>query len=134
MSLRQLCVFFTLIWATLGTANANPEKTATSDDWTQVVRSSPYWVSQGVYSNVLTIRGWVLKETGYCANADRHILFDMRGQFLAGSAMALIVTKPRPGLTTPGRRCSMITAPIPGCLAKQARPATPSPWPATSHT
>lgn len=83
MSLRQLCVFFTLAWATLGTASANPEKTATSDDWTQVVRSSPYWVSQGVYSNVLTIRGWVLKESGYCAETDRHILFDMRGQFLA---------------------------------------------------
>ncbi len=83
MSLRQLWVFFTLAWATLGTASANPEKTTTSDDWTQVVRSSPYWVSQGVYSNVLTIRGWVLKESGYCAETDRHILFDMRGQFLA---------------------------------------------------
>lgn len=52
------------------------------DSWTSVVRSSPYWVSQGVYQNITTIRHWVLKETGYCSDTDRHILFDMRGQFL----------------------------------------------------
>ena len=53
------------------------------DDWTRVVRESPYWISQGVYRNILTIRSWVLGETGYCKEPERHILFDMRGQFLA---------------------------------------------------
>ncbi|MEE3168691.1 MAG: transglycosylase SLT domain-containing protein [Pseudomonadota bacterium] len=52
-------------------------------DWTDIVRTSPYWVSQGVFDNILTIRRWVLKETGYCAESDRHVLFDMRGRFLA---------------------------------------------------
>lgn len=52
------------------------------DDWTDVVRSSPYWVSQGVYKNIVTIRRWVLKESGYCSESERHILYDMRGQFL----------------------------------------------------
>ncbi len=50
--------------------------------WVQVVRNSPYWVSQGVHQNILTIRRWVLGESGYCSNTDRHILFDMRGRFL----------------------------------------------------
>ena len=53
------------------------------DDWTRVVRDSPYWISQGVYRNILTIRSWVLEETAYCKEPERHILFDMRGQFLA---------------------------------------------------
>lgn len=52
------------------------------DDWKDVVRASPYWVSQGVYENIITIRRWVLKETGYCSDSERHILYDMRGQFL----------------------------------------------------
>ncbi|MDL0432842.1 hypothetical protein QPM17_16990 [Marinobacter sp. TBZ242] len=51
-------------------------------NWTSIVRSSPYWMSQGVYQNIITIRRWVLKESGYCSDTDRHILFDMRGQFL----------------------------------------------------
>lgn len=52
------------------------------DDWTSVVRLSPYWVSQGVFDNIITIRRWVLEESGYCEEPDRHILYDMRGQFL----------------------------------------------------
>ena len=47
-----------------------------------IVRGSPYWVSQGVYENITTIRRWVLKERGFCSNQDRHVLFDRRGQFL----------------------------------------------------
>lgn len=82
-SLRQLCLFFILAGAALNQARAEPDRPEPENDWTQVVRSSPYWVSQGVYSNILTIRGWVLKESGYCAEIDRHILFDMRGQFLS---------------------------------------------------
>lgn len=55
-----------------------PEK-----DWVSIVRDSPYWVSQGVYENITTIRRWVLKERGFCSRQDRHILFDRRGQFLS---------------------------------------------------
>ena len=89
MSLRQLCVFFILACAGPNMASAGPEPPVANNEgdaghaWTQVIRNSPYWVSQGVYRNVLTIRGWVLRESGYCAETDRHILFDMRGQFLA---------------------------------------------------
>jgi hypothetical protein len=54
-----------------------PEK-----DWVTIVRGSPYWVSQGVYENITTIRRWVLKERGFCSRPDRHILFDRRGEFL----------------------------------------------------
>lgn len=83
MSLRQLGAFFILAGVVLNQASADADEPTPTDTWTQVVRTSPYWVSQGVYSNILTIRGWVLRESGYCADIDRHILFDMRGQFLA---------------------------------------------------
>ncbi|MFC7294709.1 transglycosylase SLT domain-containing protein [Marinobacter aromaticivorans] len=85
-SLRQLVLIFTL--ATLTQAPALAEEGQAGDEgadtagWTAIVRNSPYWASQGVYRNILTIRRWVLKESGYCSNPDRHILFDMRGQFL----------------------------------------------------
>lgn len=55
---------------------------ADSDGWMQVVRDSPYWESQGVYDNIVTIRRWVLTASGYCSESDRHILFGRRGQFL----------------------------------------------------
>lgn len=51
-------------------------------DWVTIVRDSPYWISQGVYQNITTIRRWVLKERGFCSTPDRHILFDRRGAFL----------------------------------------------------
>ncbi|WP_153045469.1 transglycosylase SLT domain-containing protein [Marinobacter salexigens] len=85
-SLRQLVLFFTL--TTLAHTPAKAEETQADNNmaepagWTTIVRNSPYWVSQGVYTNILTIRRWVLKESGYCSSPERHILFDMRGQFL----------------------------------------------------
>ncbi len=82
-SLRQLAVIFILA-APVAVAAQDPPPAASEDsDWTRVVRSSPYWVSQGVFENILTIRRWVLKESGYCASAERHVLYDMRGRFLA---------------------------------------------------
>lgn len=51
-------------------------------EWQEIIRSAPYWSSQGVYSNVLDIRRWVLEESGYCSDTNRHLLFDHRGQFL----------------------------------------------------
>ena len=50
--------------------------------WLQVVRDTPYVFSAGLYSNLSTIRRWVLLGEGYCAQSDRHVLFDQRGRFL----------------------------------------------------
>jgi hypothetical protein len=50
--------------------------------WRDVVDATPYWESQGVYDNLITIRRWVLTGSGYCEQADRHILFDRRMRFL----------------------------------------------------
>ncbi|MFO7580261.1 MAG: hypothetical protein R6W74_08660 [Nitrosomonas halophila] len=57
---------------------------ATGQDrvWTDVVRETPYWMSQGVYQNIITIRRWVLAGSGFCGAPDRHILYDRRGRFL----------------------------------------------------
>jgi hypothetical protein len=85
-SLRQLVLIFILTVIAPFPAQAEEDgatdETAETAGWTAIVRDSPYWVSQGVYQNILTIRRWVLKETGYCSSPERHILFDMRGQFL----------------------------------------------------
>ena len=50
--------------------------------WREVVEATPYWESQGVYANLMTIRRWVLTGTGYCEEPGRHILFDRRMRFL----------------------------------------------------
>lgn len=50
--------------------------------WQDVVRSTPYWESQGVHANLTTIRRWVLAGEGYCGRIDRHILFDRRMRFI----------------------------------------------------
>jgi len=71
----------TLSWFASGAAAGSGK----ADAWTDVVRAAPYWSSQGVYRNVLTIRSWVLNESSYCANQNRHIFYDMRGQFLGWS-------------------------------------------------
>lgn len=63
-------------------ATAGHASTSVLTDWKTIVRDSPYWVSQGVYENIITIRRWVLSESGYCSDPDRHILFDIRGRFL----------------------------------------------------
>lgn len=68
-----------LLWlpaVTLAQANTPVE------DWQAIIRDTPYWDSQGVYNNILDIRRWVLEESGYCANPERHLLFDHRGGFI----------------------------------------------------
>lgn len=76
MSLRPLLF---LIGCTL----LAPAAQATQfDNWLEVVRQSPYWVSQGSYDNILTIRQWVLGGRAYCEQSARHILYDRRGRFL----------------------------------------------------
>lgn len=85
-SLRQLVLTFTLTTLVQAPVLAEENQAGTesgqTSGWTAIVRGSPYWVSQGVYQNILTIRRWVLRESGYCSSPERHILFDMRGQFL----------------------------------------------------
>ncbi|WP_175481821.1 hypothetical protein [Marinobacter zhejiangensis] len=67
-----------LLWLSLPLA-ADP---AASPGWMSVVRDTPYWESQGVYNNIVTVRRWVLTESGFCSESNRHILFGRRGQFL----------------------------------------------------
>lgn len=50
--------------------------------WTDVVRTKPYAESQGVYDNVMTVRRWILTRSEHCTERNRHVLFDMRGNFL----------------------------------------------------
>lgn len=50
--------------------------------WRDVIALTPYWESQGVYANLLTIRRWVLTGQSYCEQANRHILFDRRIRFI----------------------------------------------------
>jgi hypothetical protein len=59
---------------------SDADKTISS--WRDVIAASPYWDSQGVYANLLTIRRWVLTRQSFCEEADRHILFDRRMRFL----------------------------------------------------
>lgn len=52
------------------------------ESWQQVVRNSPYWVSRGVFDNLITIRRWVLAGESFCEVKQRHIVFDRRATFL----------------------------------------------------
>jgi hypothetical protein len=51
-------------------------------NWTDIVRSKPYTQSQGVYDNMMNVRRWILTRSGHCSERNRHLLFDMRGNFL----------------------------------------------------
>lgn len=53
-----------------------------AESWQAVVRASPYWMSQGVFQNLVTLRRWVLTGAAYCEQKNRHILFDARATFL----------------------------------------------------
>ena len=61
---------------------ADDEQPQPPESWQHVVRDSPYWVSKGVYDNLLTIRRWVLTGESFCEVKQRHILFDRRATFL----------------------------------------------------
>lgn len=76
LSLAALLLIASLPYATEETAETAVE------DWQKVVRTSPYWESQGAYENLVTLRRWVLTGEGYCARNERHILFDRRATFL----------------------------------------------------
>lgn len=61
---------------------AGDEQPQPLENWQHVVRDSPYWVSRGVYDNLITIRRWVLAGESFCEDKQRHILFDRRATFL----------------------------------------------------
>ena len=63
-------------------ALAAQSQVANAPPWLQVVRASPYWVSKGAFSNLKTIRRWVLNGESFCEKKSRHILFDKRATFL----------------------------------------------------
>ncbi len=50
--------------------------------WQDIVRTSPYWHSQGSHANLMQVRGWILQQQEYCLDGNRHVLFDHRGQFV----------------------------------------------------
>lgn len=52
------------------------------DSWQKIIRQSPYWISQGTFDNLATIREWVLAGNAYCETPERHILFDRQARFL----------------------------------------------------
>lgn len=72
-----------LLIAGLNATTASAQSTVLAfQSWTDVVRTKPYAESQGVYDNVMTVRRWILTRSGHCEERNRHILFDMRGNFL----------------------------------------------------
>ena len=72
-----------LLWGVLTGVFPSVASAERVDNWLDVVRQTPYWESQGVARNLITIRRWVLLSEGYCSKPQRHILFDRRGQFLS---------------------------------------------------
>ncbi|MCF4010887.1 transglycosylase SLT domain-containing protein [Rheinheimera sp. UJ63] len=79
-------------------------------NWTDVVRSKPYAESQGVYDNVMNVRRWILTRSGHCTERNRHLLFDMRGNFLEfiedasdSPQTQLILNQTRQGMAQQGR-------------------------------
>jgi hypothetical protein len=77
LAIALLAGVFVNAWSTRTLAAPDPLAT-----WQDAIRQSPYWESQGVYDNLVTIRRWVLAREAYCHQADRHILFDRRATFL----------------------------------------------------
>ncbi|WLD58573.1 hypothetical protein NFC81_01970 [Salinispirillum sp. LH 10-3-1] len=83
--LAVLCLWALLSSNTAAQTNsAEPDAPAPAplNDWQDVIRQSPYWVSQGMHSNLLTIRRWVLNGEAFCENPNRHVFFDRRAAFL----------------------------------------------------
>ncbi|MHA7880289.1 MAG: hypothetical protein ACX931_10875 [Saccharospirillum sp.] len=71
-----------LVGLLLGGMSRAHEGEAPAAPWLEVVRETPYRYSQGFYTNLSTIRRWVLLEQSFCEQPDRHILFNRRGRFL----------------------------------------------------
>lgn len=72
-----------VLLALLCTPAVGDTATEPLESWLEVVRQTPYWVSQGVADNLTTVRRWVLLSESYCTEPKRHLLYDHRGRFLA---------------------------------------------------
>ena len=79
---RILMLSQLLLWGMLAGVFPSAASAARVDNWLDVVRQTPYGESQGMASNLTTIRRWVLLSEGYCSKPQRHILFDRRGRFV----------------------------------------------------
>ncbi|MBS3804159.1 MAG: lytic transglycosylase domain-containing protein [Oleiphilaceae bacterium] len=71
-----------ILLSLLPLASITPVLSAPGGGYTEIIRAAPYWVSQDTYNNIVTIRRWVLSESGYCSRPERHVLFGLRGEFL----------------------------------------------------
>ncbi|WP_198411215.1 lysozyme family protein [Marinimicrobium alkaliphilum] len=78
-STRRLILMLCLYLPGLASASEAP---VPASEWLSVVRATPYWTSQGVYDNLVTLRRWVLTGSAYCTERERHILFNHRATFL----------------------------------------------------
>ncbi|MDG5500058.1 lytic transglycosylase domain-containing protein [Marinobacter sp. BGYM27] len=79
---RRIVSVLTGLLAGLLSAFSGPLQAEELKDWTSVIRESPYWESKGVYSNIRSVRRWILEGQAYCSDENRHIFFDRRGKFL----------------------------------------------------
>lgn len=122
-SLSSGLLFFLLLTSTVGVgAQTSPTPLP---GWQDVVRQSPYWVSRGVFDNLVTIRSWVLSGQSFCGNKDRHILFDRRATFLGfisnaedGEATQELLNSRRAQLAAEGR----VEAWVPGASGRIGYP------------
>lgn len=71
-----------LVWSLLQQTAVAQTLITPIPSWTEVVRTKPYAESQGVYDNMMTVRRWVLTRSEHCTEQNRHVLFDMHGNFL----------------------------------------------------
>ena len=57
---RILMLSQLLLWGVLAGVSPSAASAERVDNWLDVVRQTPYWESQGMASNLTTIRRWVL--------------------------------------------------------------------------
>lgn len=86
---------------------ASPAQSSELTKWTDVIRQQPYHDSSGMSENLTTIRRWVLLSDAWCAESDRHILFDKRARFL--SWMSDLETDPETQLKLNQLRQSLVS-------------------------
>src|SRR5690625_3950525 len=82
---RLLLLLFTLNHSALALDRKTAEKQSqnpAAESWRSVVRASPYWMSQGAFQNLVTLRRWVLTGAAYCEQKHRHVVFNTRASFL----------------------------------------------------
>ncbi|MCW8879598.1 MAG: hypothetical protein OQK51_21270, partial [Kangiellaceae bacterium] len=74
---RHMVIFLLIVIASLPIFPVKAD-----NQWTQIIRNLPYSYSKNFHKNLSAIRRWVLFGQGFCEQNERHILFNVRGQFL----------------------------------------------------